>query len=175
MKTTPASSRIYTLEERKAILARYEAGNRAIAKRFFGEESLFAPLPEVEPDAAPYPSLGVDDAFRMLKKLFAHQIYSDVRLKILMRYIEAYGDFDADFYRREYMRGESPDASPLEHFVRFGMYRHFKPNPSFEEELAFLAGLPASEGERHSSVYRLAALLDGCGQAVAVCGGARRL
>lgn len=139
IETPPASSRIYTLEERKAILARYEAGNRAIAKRFFGEESLFAPLPEVEPDAAPYPSLGVDDAFRMLKKLFAHQIYSDVRLKILMRYIEAHGDFDADFYRREYMRGESPDASPLEHFVRFGMYRHFKPNPSFEEELAFLA------------------------------------
>lgn len=126
------SSRIYDLSERKAIMARYEKSNAAVSLQFFDGTPLFAPLPETEPNADHYPSLTLDEALKMLKKSIFYSMRSSIPVHILMHYIQQHGDFDENFYRKEYLRDRAELYTPLEHFVRFGMYTGFRPNADFD-------------------------------------------
>lgn len=128
------SSRVYSLPERRAIMARYEESNEAVSRQFFDGKPLFDPLPETEPNATPYPSLTLDDALKMLKRHIFYSMRSSIPVHTLMQYIKQHGDFDEDFYRKEYLRGRPELYMPLEHFVRFGMYTGFRPNADFDAQ-----------------------------------------
>lgn len=53
--------RLLTLAQRKALMERCEAGNRALAEAMFGRSALFPPLP-TEDDHAPFTGLSVERA-----------------------------------------------------------------------------------------------------------------
>ena len=139
------SQRIYSLSERQTLMERYADSNKAVAQKFFAGEQLFAPLPEKE-EGEPYPSLEVDEAFRLLSRMLFYCIRSNAQLHRLKVYIEQNKLFDEKWYREQYLLGREELYSPLDHFVRFGMFKGYAPNPIFDTEKCWRAcpGLRAS-------------------------------
>lgn len=125
---------IYSLSERQEIMMRYEESNAAVSQQYFNGQPLFDPLPEVEQNAVKYPSLTLEDALSMMRKHIFYNMRSGVYIDNLILYIKNRGDFDEKFYRKEYLRGRTEIYTPIEYFVRFGMYTGHKPNAMFDEE-----------------------------------------
>ena len=121
---------VYSLAERHEIMERYAESNQRVADRFFGGTPLFAPLPQTE-EETPFPSLTVETVILLLRNVITYAMKQNVILDRFIRFIEQSGNFDEDFYRQTYLGERKAILSPIEHFVRFGMFKGYSPSRNF--------------------------------------------
>lgn len=128
----PRSYRIFSLDERKAIMKKYEDSNIAISKKFFDGKPLFEPLPTTDTNYVGYPALNSDEIIKILERYIFYCVKSSKYVDDLIKYISESGEFDENFYRDKYLCGRVEKYKPIEHFVLSGMYRNFMPNKCFD-------------------------------------------
>lgn len=126
--------RIFSLDERKAIMKKYEQSNDIISKQFFDGEPLFEPLPTTDSDYIGYPSITPEEIVKILEKYILYCVKSNKHINNIIKYINNSGDFNKTFYRDKYLCGREELYKPIEHFVRFGMYNNLMPNENFNAD-----------------------------------------
>lgn len=127
--------RLFSSEDRCAILKSFEQSNKRVARQWFGRDVLFDdPVVDSAVDSLPValePAEQIHIFASTLECILDEREKRHWAVRRCMRTIQATGLFDEEFYREKYLLERSERYTPLEHFLLFGAEKGYWPNPNF--------------------------------------------